>query len=273
MIKINREKSNLGKEHELIIMNVYTGLLKKYPGAKVEFRKKIMGKSNTLKEIDVYTEIPIGPHTYKTAIEYKDYKNNIGIEKVQEFLGKLQDINIDKGILVTKSGYTEPAEKFAKEHGIDLIELRKPKEEDWEGRAKTIHVQMQIYYPEIFDIELKTDRRELVGKKMSGLANELIFVDENGNIYKNFNKIIQENIQNDLTEEIKTVNITFKKPYFFKIDSEKVSVKGMSFKYRFQKVPKEIIIDGENIVELIIKDTFTGEIKTIDKNFTISEKK
>jgi len=42
--------------------------------------------------------------------------------------------------------------------------LRQSKEEDWEGRVKTIHVQMEMYYPEIFNIELKTDKKELVGK-------------------------------------------------------------------------------------------------------------
>jgi len=244
----SRESVVKAKEFELMTMNVYIGLLKKYPEVKVELRKKIIGKSNVTREIDVYAEVPLGPHIYRTVIECKDYKGNIGIEKVQEFLGKLQDLNVDKGILVTKSGYTKPAKEFAKKHGIDLIELRKPTEEDWGGRVKTIHVQMNIYYPEIYDIELKTGRKELVGKKMEGWANELIIIDENGNPYKNLSKIIQENINNDRTEEEKTVNVIFERPYFLKTDGEKIPVKGISFKYRFHRTPEEIVIDGERTV-------------------------
>lgn len=266
-----RESVAGAKEFELMTMNVYIGLLKKYPEVKVELRKKIIGKSKVAREIGVYAEVPVGLHKYRTAIECKDYKNNIGIEKVQEFLGKLQDLNVDKGILVTKSGYTKPAKAFAKGHGIDLIELRKPTEEDGEGRVKTIHVQMNIYYPEIYDIELKTGREELVGKKLEGRANELIIIDENGNPYKDLNKIIQESIKNNRTEKQKTVDVIFEKPYFLKAEGEKIPVKGISFKYRFHRTPEEIVIDGERTVELIIKNAFTGEIRTIDKDFEISD--
>jgi len=268
-----KENISKGKEYELLTMNVYVELLKKYPEAKIELRKKILGKSNTSREIDVYAEIPLGFHTYKTAIECKNYNDTIGIETVDAFLGKLQDIEVDKGILVTKSGYTGPAKKSAREHGLDLIELRKPAEEDWQGRLKVIHIQMQMYYPEIYNIELKTDRKELVGKEMAGLANELILTDENGNLYKDLNQIIQENINNDWTEEQKVANVIFEKLYFLKVNNEKIPVKGFSFKYCFHKTPQEIIIDGERTVELIMKNAFTEEIRTIDKDFKISNSK
>lgn|GEM_PF-3191860 len=77
---------------------------------------------------------------------------------------------------------------------------------------------------------------------MGGWSDELVLVDENGSIYKDFNRIIRENIRNDWSEEIKEVNINFEKTYFLQNDGEKLSVRGVSFKYRFQ----------------------------IDKNFTIS---
>ena len=56
---------------------------------------------------------------------------NIGVKRFPKdlflsSLGKLDDANIEKGVLVSKSGFTQSAKSVAKTRNISLIQLRKP---------------------------------------------------------------------------------------------------------------------------------------------------
>lgn len=257
-----------GREYELLTLAIYQALFKRIPGTKAEINKKMKGRSGTYHQIDVYAEIPVGSHIYKTAIECKDYKHKIGMSKMRQFLGLLSDINIDKGICVTKTGFTKPAIQLSKSYGVDLIELRHPAKKDWEGRVKEIVIQMHAYIPEIQNIsfELTIPQKGLEGKRFSGFANTIFLVKENDEVFKTMGKIIQENIVNDWTEKSKTANIRFDESIFLKVNKKLIPIKGLTFQYRFRAIPKEIMIDGEKTVEYILKDALTGKIAIIDKS-------
>jgi hypothetical protein len=84
--------------------------------ATVEHNVKLPGKiSGTPRQIDVLVTGIVSGEKIEIAIECKKYAKKIGIGKVDEFAGKLEDIGVDRGILYSFEGVTTPA--FARAKG------------------------------------------------------------------------------------------------------------------------------------------------------------
>jgi hypothetical protein len=98
--------------------------------ATVEHNVKLPGKiSGTPRQIDVLVTGIVSGEKIEIAIECKKYSKKIGIGKVDEFAGKLEDIGVDRGILYSFEGVTAPA--FARAEGasqprITLGDLKGP---------------------------------------------------------------------------------------------------------------------------------------------------
>jgi hypothetical protein len=85
-------------------------------GYETERRKKMQGRSGTLSEIDI-----IGKKTDKTiAVECKNFSEPIGIEKVRDFVFKLEDLGYGwKGVFVAYNGFTDGAAQLAQSKNIE----------------------------------------------------------------------------------------------------------------------------------------------------------
>ncbi|HSI46987.1 MAG TPA: restriction endonuclease [Ideonella sp.] len=90
------------------------------PGAKIQWNYKVGGR-----QFDVAVISKFGSKTYITAIECKDYKSNISVEKVDAFVTKTRDAGIDRAIILTTKGFQSGARVVAVRHGIELIVLNK----------------------------------------------------------------------------------------------------------------------------------------------------
>jgi hypothetical protein len=86
-------------------------------------------------------------HTYRTAIECKFEADPIGKDPITKLAYILSDAGIDKGVVVSKAGFTEDAKNVARDANISLVELRSPADKDWEGRLETIHIEWQVHVP------------------------------------------------------------------------------------------------------------------------------
>ena len=82
--------------------------------------------SNRKREIDVLITTETLGIPIRIAIECKNESEKTGIEKIDSFIGKLQDINVPTqlGIYVSKRGYTSGALKRAQDVGIKTLTLR-----------------------------------------------------------------------------------------------------------------------------------------------------
>ena len=114
---------------------------------------KLTGKSNVTHQIDVLTGHSDGIHEYKTAIECKYWKENVNKDIIMKIAEIIEDTGIDKGVIVSKNGYTEDAVSFAKYKNIGLVELREMSEEDWRGRPRVYDIKSTIQRPEITRIK------------------------------------------------------------------------------------------------------------------------
>jgi hypothetical protein len=128
------------KQYEAITKYIYESLGRQ-SGVKVKgYGKdcKVIGKSGVAHQIDVLTAHSDGVHEYQTAIECKYWNQKINKDIVMKVAAVVEDANISKGVIVSKSGFTPDAIDFARFRNIGLVELREAEEKDLEGQPPTM---------------------------------------------------------------------------------------------------------------------------------------
>jgi hypothetical protein len=84
------------------------------PGATVLHDTEMLGLvSGTLRQVDVLVTGQYLGRPIRVAIECKRYARKLGIGKVDEFAGKLLDLEVEYGILYAFNGLTGPAKERA----------------------------------------------------------------------------------------------------------------------------------------------------------------
>lgn len=114
-----------GASLESYIQYVYSMLLNlnDYDEVIVSKNVTIQGKSGATNEFDVFYQFKHLNIECKVAIECKDWKNPVSIGEVRDFASKIEDVGMGQflGVMVSKNGYQEGAETFAKSKGITLL--------------------------------------------------------------------------------------------------------------------------------------------------------
>ncbi len=121
---------------------------------------KVTGKSGVEHQIDVLTQNSDGLHNYKTAIECKYWNEKINKDILMKVDSIIKDCNFNKGVVVSKIGFTPDAIKYAEYIGLGLVELREFKDEDWEGLVRNIVINLTILSPNITikNVKIDTDK-------------------------------------------------------------------------------------------------------------------
>ena len=96
-------------------------------GATVTRNARIPGrKTLSEREVDILIEGKFGAFAVKIAIESKNYAEPVGVERVEAFKAKLEDIGGDLGVMVCPSGFTEGARNRAAFDGVQLYKIYDP---------------------------------------------------------------------------------------------------------------------------------------------------
>lgn len=84
-------------------------------GATVTWNAMKLGRlSGVDRQVDVLIEGEYNEEPIEIAVECKHYAKPVGIGVVDQFSGMLADIGVDRGVLYTVNGFTEPAKARAK---------------------------------------------------------------------------------------------------------------------------------------------------------------
>lgn len=95
--------------------------LKDNPNAKVTLNAKLPNRSGNIREIDVLVQTKVNGENIGIAFECKDYKQKVTGPIIDAFSTKCRELpQVDKGIIVTTSGFTKGAQKEAKSLKIGL---------------------------------------------------------------------------------------------------------------------------------------------------------
>lgn len=120
---------NDGIAYELFVQRVQQALINaqqlgNYRTINVQHNLKLVDKNGNMRQFDLYWEFELGGHTYRNVIECKDYVNDIPVDKVDAFAGKLKGFPDLKGIIATRNGYQSGSIQQAKANGIEVMIVR-----------------------------------------------------------------------------------------------------------------------------------------------------
>jgi Restriction endonuclease len=92
--------------------------------ARVEFEQSIEGKfSGVPRQVDALISgrfANVTDREITAAVDCKYYARNINVKKVDEFIGFLEDVQTDLGILITNCGFS-PGAKQRANRGVELL--------------------------------------------------------------------------------------------------------------------------------------------------------
>jgi Restriction endonuclease len=94
-----------GKAFEKFIDNLER-LLNESSGTTVERNAYLQTKNGSRRQIDVLLTHRTDRHTFTTIIECKDWKRKVDVKVIEEFASKIKAVDGDKGIIISKSGFT-----------------------------------------------------------------------------------------------------------------------------------------------------------------------
>lgn len=115
---------NSGKNLERIVRIVQEAF-KSFPETEIYSNYKITNTGGRKREIDILIVSEVNGYELKIAIECKDYKGKVSVEKVEAFNAKCQRIRgINKKVMISSNGFQKDAVNAANECDIDLFELK-----------------------------------------------------------------------------------------------------------------------------------------------------
>lgn len=282
-----------GESYEELVKNIYQALGKS-DGVEILCwgrSCKVPGNSGVSHQIDVFTSHSAGMHVYKTAIECKDWKTRkVGKAVITTLAFILKDSNIDKGVVVSKYGFTSGAKALAKSENISLVELRQPVPKDWDGVIKDIHIELNLCTPEIYDYKFIQDVVEDENKlaRLRALTSDVqinMTNRESITLHEITNSIlnaidINEGKANaagfDWTEvssqeDEKEYVVQFPDGTTLSVPHKeaRAKIRGIRFKTRFNTITTKIDICGEDYVSMIMHYIFEDRRLIISPDGTI----
>ncbi|WP_316635981.1 restriction endonuclease [uncultured Flavobacterium sp.] len=162
------------EKYELITKYIYETLGQDY-NINIEGYGRnciIIGNSTVKHQIDVLTSETDDTGTYRTAIECKYWNKKINKDIVMKLLAVINDSDIKRGIIVSKSGYTPDAQQFAKHNNILIVQLREAGKED-----KKLHKELH-FFDLILNIKINIKRPEVTNIIAKDFDNNIINLNE-----------------------------------------------------------------------------------------------
>jgi len=100
---------------------IHTELTSLYREASIRHDVKLPGSlSGTTRQIDILVEEDLRGGRVATAIDAKHHSRPIDVKDVEAFVGLLRDVRLNRGIMISASGYSEAALARAFHDDIDL---------------------------------------------------------------------------------------------------------------------------------------------------------
>lgn len=123
------------------------------PGSKAKWQVRIEGR-----KVDGVITGSLGSSDVLVVIECRDYSSRLGIEHIDAWESVCHEVKANKGIMVTRVGYTVDALKKASRVGIDTCVLRPATVVDYPGPGapiKSINITVRLVGTAIDDLEVE----------------------------------------------------------------------------------------------------------------------
>lgn len=277
-------------DYELLTQRIYQEILSREGAGTIDVKHNIplTGRSGVEHQIDVFWEFKQAGVSHRVLIECKNYATSLTLEKARNFFSVAHDVGNCQGIMVTKTGYQSGVVDFCNYYGIALKLLRAPIDSDWEGRIKTIKINMTSRVPVstsdrpitcgLFLQGSSADqqrRLEVAAQRDPNLVQSspsMQFLGKDGNP-------ITEEMRWWLPRQLNVLDYEDGGPYekgvelqdhYVSLDlgggEELVKATGIKITFFVEtQDSQEIVIDAVRTVDTILKDFATGEIEYVHR--------
>jgi hypothetical protein len=113
--------------------------------------------SNAEREVDVLIEQVVVGHRIRIAVECRDRKDKDDITWIDDLIGRFSDLEIDRVIAVSSSGFTKTAASKAAAHRIDVLTLEEANETDWPSQFTKLYLGLIQRQDNIEKVEVGID--------------------------------------------------------------------------------------------------------------------
>lgn len=267
------------EEFEVLTQEVYQAIINKEGSNNIQVRhnEKLIGKDGVPRQIDVFWELNLANVKHRVIINCKHYKSRVTIGDIDAIHSVAQDLEA-KAIVVTSIGFQSGAETKARNCGIGLKIIRKPKDDDWNNRIKTIQLDIGATVPTnlTVSINLHPCSEEQCARLKIKIGDKHTFSNETKLSEKYFlnssgipySESIEQYVNKNLTHKDvgikKTVIIEPKDHYLIRtIDGsqEMLRVKEITATYTVWQYNSRSIFNAAEIVDYVMEDFLTKEIE------------
>ena len=135
------------------------------PKATVTHDAKILGQdSKQHRQIDVSIRQHIGAYPILIIIQCRHYQNKVDLNDVEQFLGVVNDVRANAGVIVSNAGFTSGAMTLAKNRGIHLCSVFDAENKDW---------SILLQLPVVCDFRAPIIRARFRGQTTQDVINKL----------------------------------------------------------------------------------------------------
>lgn len=263
-----------GKDYELLVKEVYE-ILNSIDGLEdidVQHDIELQGNARS-HQVDVYWEFKKAGIPFRVVVECKDYKNPVEANKIESFHSVLMDLNNPKGIFVSRNGYQKGAIDYASHYGIQLMVIHGPEDENWDGRIKT--VQIDIILKMIENVRMQVDVDDVWAKEnnigpetplFEGYTDEDVYVyqqSEDGSVVRGNVKRMVEHFPRDKEGKDIHKRIDYDNA-FLECGEARYKIKALVFTYDIVHYHEVNTIDAAQMIKAFIKNVIEGEVKILD---------
>ncbi|MCF7353329.1 restriction endonuclease [Vibrio sp. CK2-1] len=90
--------------------DIYQQFKDMYPTAEITYDAKVRGRySKVERQVDILVEDYAAGESITIMVDAKFFGKNIDVKDVESFIGMMQDVGADKGLLITQKGYSKAA--------------------------------------------------------------------------------------------------------------------------------------------------------------------
>lgn len=244
---------------------------------------RVKGVSGQSHQIDVLTKHSDGIHEYRTAISCKYWNRKVGLPNVRDWAQVIDDTKLNKGVIVSKQGFTGPAKKYAAAMNIGLVELRQPADRDWDGYIREVQLNLVIEHPPlIYGVKLEisgqgpNDSDLCVDQSSWNLAYDEMLFQIPGREAVTLQQLVYEKWHENDEEGEQIIRFSPGSicliPYWPEYPAHGREIISMSFKLQRGPVHREnIVIPLDNYVYMIMTNIFDDRCFVIGSDGQIKE--
>lgn len=275
-------------EYEKFVRDIQQFLLDAQGLETVKAQHNIVleGVSSQGHQIDVYWEYRLAGITHRVALECKRHSTKVDLGIIRDFWGVLDDIPGLRGVVVSPVGFTSGAEKYAQSKGIGLKVVRQAQDADYDGRLKTILVNIHQRLPVILNLEIILDEawytvnanaeREALLQEMQGVQETLVkdvVIEERDTGERIFLAQLLKYLpvlELEDTSGSHEWEKVFNQGFLLQPAKPDLKLSKIKVYYQINELIENVSIDAGDVAKTLIKDAIQGTLLFVDEQGSIS---